>query len=258
MPHMDLNIILDGWPYDEENEANNVRKVMGLDRRLKLQVRLRDGVIQWEVEGAPLGGRPYGHESVLSYCRELAAATPGEFRPAEELLGELEEELWDYTRRRRAFLLFGDYAHAAQDAAHAIAILDFVRQHVHDVALVLRFDRCRPAAIADRARAEALQSIREGKLNGALQALSRGIEEIEAFFAHHGLSNQAQKSRERRALVDLRRSLRERYNVPLTDAELLHALLDEQRLAIEQEDYEMAARLRDKISSLRRRTQGSQ
>ena len=262
---MDLAIILDGWPFDEEEEANNVRKIVGLDRRPKLQIRLRDGVIQWEVEGPPSGSRPYGCESVLAYCKHLvqepAPSEPGsesgDLCLDEALLADLEMELDDYTKRRQAFLLIGDYYHALRDALHALQILEFVRERVGDSGVVFHFDRCRPQIIADRARAEALLSIQGQQLQQAVRALGRGIEEIEEFFQYHALAGQIPRSRERRALIDLRRSLRERYNVPLTDAELLHTLRAEQQVAIEEENYEMAARLRDKITMLRLRMEGT-
>ena len=65
---MDLSIITDNWPYDEEEEANNVRKVAGIDGRMKSQVGIPGGVIQWELDGRPDGSTPYGCASVLEYC----------------------------------------------------------------------------------------------------------------------------------------------------------------------------------------------
>ncbi len=262
---MDLRIILDGWRFDEEEEANNVRKIIGLDRRPKLQIRLRDGVIQWEVDGPPSGDCPYGCQSVLAYCKRLvqglSSAEPAsesvDFRLDDALLDELESELNDYTKRRQAFLLIGDYYHALRDALHALEILEFVREWVDDSGVVFHFDRGRPAIIADRAHAEAFLGIQGQQLQQAVRALSKGVEEIEEFFQYHALAGQIPKSLERRALIDLRRSLRERYNVPLTDAELLHTLRAEQQVAIEQENYEMAARLRDKIGILRQRMEGT-
>ena len=84
-------------------------------------------------------------------------------------------------------------------------------------------------------------------MHSAIHALTRGIGGIEQFHHRHSLSDQITRSRERRLLIDFRRSLRERYNIPLTDPELLQTLQAEQQVAVEQENYEMAARLRDKI-----------
>ena len=78
---MDLSIILSDWPYDREHKASNIRKVAGIDGRLKLQVRLPSGIIQWDADGRPDGTRPYGFNTVADYCQELmakhAAIAPG-------------------------------------------------------------------------------------------------------------------------------------------------------------------------------------
>ena len=261
---MDVKIILDGWPFDDAHEANNVRKIVGLDRRMKLQIRLRNGLIQWEVEGPPSGERPYGFDSALHYCRRLVENLGGlDPEPGEEscldesMVEDLEAELRDYNKRRHAFLLIGDYVHAVSDAQHALDILAFVREASSDLTVVYRFDRFRPQIIADRARAEALLELRREQHQRAVKALNGGIEEVEAFFLSHGMEAGMARSRERQGLVDFRRSLRERYNIPLTDVELLSALKAEQRVAVEQEDYEMAARLRDKISLIEERLSGA-
>ena len=252
---MDMSIILDGWPFDEVEEANNVRKIVGLDGRLKLQIRLRDGAIQWEVDARPDGTRPYGCDSVLDYCLRLARAhaalqsAPRDagFELPEGLLEELDEELQAYANRRQAFLLISDYEHTLRDARHCLAILDVIGRHVTDSGTVFHYDRRRPQALLDLARAEALLRIQQQQLQSAIQALTRGIDGIEQFHHRHSLSEKITRNRERRLLIDFRRSLRERYNIPLTDPELLQTLQAEQQVAIERENYEMAARLRDKI-----------
>ena len=47
---MDLAVVVDDWAYDEDDEAKNIRKIVGVDGRVKLQIRLRDGLIQWELD----------------------------------------------------------------------------------------------------------------------------------------------------------------------------------------------------------------
>jgi excinuclease UvrABC helicase subunit UvrB len=95
------------------------------------------------------------------------------------------------------------------------------------------------------------------QLGRAVQALNDGIQAVEEFLAEYGLEDETGKSRERNMLIDLRRSLRERYNIPITDDELLQSLKAEQEVAIQQEDFEMAARLRDKINLLLAKLNGT-
>src|SRR5256885_8798983 len=68
---LDLNTILKDWPH--ENRAIKVRKILGLDGRQKLQLRIDLGVLQMELAGRPDGTRPHGCESLLTYHQLRAA-----------------------------------------------------------------------------------------------------------------------------------------------------------------------------------------
>jgi len=258
---MDLSVVLSDWPYDEREEANNVRKVMGLDGRVKLQMRVRNGVLQWEVRGRPDGRRPHGHPSALAYCRFLVAlaesdsSQEGAHRPLlnAELAEELTQELFDFYRRGRSLFLLGDYGRAMRDMSHCLNVLRILREGYADEQAVVTYDRHRPSLLAERARCAMLLRLQRGDVRGALDALNQAIRDVESFYEDYELPDQAGDSSERQMLVDLRRSLREKHNVPLNDEELLQSLTVEQEVAIRRENYEMAARLRDKINSLRQK-----
>ena len=258
---MDLSVILNDWAYDEEEESRNVRKVMGVDGWMKVQVRIRSGLMQWELEGRPDSRKPFGRASMLDYCRDFvtrrtrgcSAAEQSEGRNlTQELEGELVVELLDYHRRCRALFHLGDYPRALQDALHCLEILDLVRERCFETGM-FSCDRYRPALLLDRARAQMLLSIQNNDMRQAIDALSRGVADIEDFYTDYELDEHVADSSERQILVDLRRSLRERHNIPLNNEELLKSLHVEQEIAIRKENYEMAARLRDKIKALRQR-----
>jgi hypothetical protein len=261
---MDLSVILDEWPYDEEDESRNVRKVVGVDGNAKIQVRIRSGLLQWEVEGRPDGRKPFGRATMLDYCHDFVtrpARGPEADGQAEgrsltqELEGELVVEVLDFHRRCRALFHLGDYARALDDALHCLETLDLIRDHCFDGSM-FSYDRYRPALLVDRARAEMLLRIQNNDLRTAIDALSRGIVDIERFYVDYEMDEHMTDSSERQVLIDLRRSLRERHNIPLNDEELLQSLRTEQEIAISKENYEMAARLRDKINALRQRIGG--
>jgi tetratricopeptide (TPR) repeat protein len=260
---MDMSIITKDWPYDEHEEANNVRKIMGVDGAMKMQVRLRNGVVQWSVEGRPDGREPYGYETMLEFAREALALEMSDVISPEDLLDpniveELMEELYDYCKRCRALFLFGDYRRALEDVSHGLAILDFVRERVSDPQIVFEYDNYRPSLLANRAQTEMLVHLRADRPREALHALNEGIDEIEDFYIEYELDQELEDCSERQVLIDLRRSLREKHNVPLTDRELLHSLKVEQQIAIRSENYEMAARLRDKINVLEQKIGSAQ
>jgi len=255
---MDLSIILEDWPYDEEHEANNIRKVVGIDGRLKVQVRLRHGVIQWEAEGRPDGVRPYGFETTVDYCENLLTkhvSIPRRrgksgFRLDYGLMHDLRDEICQYRRRRAAFMKIGDFSRALKDAEQHLRALALIRNYCRDGRLVFELDRRRPRILLDRARSEAFLHLQQDQAEQAVQALNRGIWEIEQFLSDYGEDSDPATSKERNVLIDLRRSIRERYDIPLTDQELLDTLRAEQQVAIKEQNYEMAARLRDKINSI--------
>src|SRR5256885_16983037 len=68
---LDLNSILKDWPH--ENGNIKVRKIVGLDGREKLQLRVDLGVLQMEISGRPDGQRPHNCESLLEYHQKRAA-----------------------------------------------------------------------------------------------------------------------------------------------------------------------------------------
>jgi tetratricopeptide (TPR) repeat protein len=261
---MDLSIIIGDWPYDEDEEANNVRKVVGVDGAMKVQVRMRSGLVQWEVEGRPDGTHPHGFPSVLDYCYDRISRGPNAEPPdirsprsdadlEPDLVEELGEEIFDYYKRGQALFLLGDYRRALGDALHNLRVLRLIRLYADDTNAVVNYDRHRPGLLLDRSRAEMLLDLQAGDVRKALDALNRGIRDIEGFYTEYEMQEELGDSRERQILVDLRRSLREKHNVPLNDEELLHSLRVEQEIAIRRENYEMAARLRDKIKALQHR-----
>ena len=64
----DLTVLLHDWDYNP-NEVT-VRRILGIDGREKIQMRLDLGVLQMEVAGRPDGKRPFGHESLLEFHQE--------------------------------------------------------------------------------------------------------------------------------------------------------------------------------------------
>jgi hypothetical protein len=63
MCYIDLHETLSAWPYDAEQIS--VRKIVGLDGAVRIQMRVELGVLQMEVSGRPDGTRPHGSASVL-------------------------------------------------------------------------------------------------------------------------------------------------------------------------------------------------
>lgn len=250
----DLTSLFDQWPHDRDDESENVRCIQGDDGKLRIQVRVRCGVFQWQYEGRPDGARPYGCTSLLDYYegrwRELreTEGPDASLHMTKEEVEAVGEELLDYYQRRVLFFRLGEYDRARQDAEHNLALMDIIRANVDDPDLVLQHERWRPFVLMHRTKAMALLDCQNGDAKGALQQIDEGARVIREFFTRCGRDDLIEASQELAVLEELKQQLRDLYELPLSHNEVLAALHEEQAKAIADEDYERAAQLRDEIS----------
>jgi len=104
----------------------------------------------------------------------------------------------------------------------------------------------RPFIITVRTRALAGQMLRANEAKAAVAMIDEGLEALQRAFADAGEPEAFEASAERRTLVGMREAIQPKL-MPSQSAEL------EQRLAraLESENYELAAILRDEIKALR-------
>ncbi|MFP4055799.1 MAG: UvrB/UvrC motif-containing protein [Candidatus Brocadiia bacterium] len=251
---VDLGPLFGEWPHDRSDETKNVRCVRGNDGKLKIQVRVRCGIFQWEYDGRPDGDQPHNYPTLLDYYRDRINQLRADGSPdaslhlGKEQVDEISEELMDYYQRRVLFFRLGEYGRARRDAEHNLGLLDVIRQHTDDADLILEHEKWRPFVLMDRSRAQALLVCQRGQFMDAIHTLNEGIEEIADFFRRHGREDLVEMSQEIATLKDLKHRLRELYDIPLSRTEVVDALREEQAKAIADEDYERAARLRDEIA----------
>ena len=249
----DLTSVFREWPFDGEDDTRNVRCVRGHDGRLKIQVRARSALFQWEYEGRPDGARPHGFPSLLDYYRQRvadAAAEPAAAPPLQLSQAEVEaigEELTDYYQRRVLFFRLGEYERARGDAEHNLALMDLLRTHAGDPEGAAEHEKWRPFVLMDRTRADALLTCQQGDHLGGVRKVEEGIGQIADFFRHHGREDLVAQCQEIAVLRDLQYQLRELYHLPLSHHEVLEGLREEQARAIADEDFERADRIRDEI-----------
>ncbi|MEL7336363.1 MAG: UvrB/UvrC motif-containing protein, partial [Planctomycetota bacterium] len=107
-------------------------------------------------------------------------------------------------------------------------------------------EQYRPFVLFHRTQAQALAALEEKETEeegaeDAISAISTGLDELKAFFEKHEAEEYFESDELVRRLIDLRESLRNEYSVGRT----LHERLAE---AVEQEQYELAAQLRDQLA----------
>ena len=239
----DLSSILSGWDYDP-NEVP-VRRVLGLDGREKIQLRLDLGVLQMELDGRPDGRRPQGHTTLLDYYASREELLGDDFELDSDACSDLRSEAMQFYHRYLSLFHLGDYLNVIRDTKHNLRIFDMVRAHAEDPSDRTAMEQYRPYVLMMNTRARACLSIEERDFDRALAQIETGISQIEEFLREVERDDLVDSCRE---IVFLREwSERIQDNRPLSREEQLRREL---KSAVESENYERAAQLRDELRGM--------
>jgi hypothetical protein len=247
---LDLNTILKDWPH--ENRAIKVRKIVGLDGRPKLQLRIDLGVLQMEVTGRPDGVRPHGCESLLTHHQLRAAQKEAEGETYEltpEQCAALQQEGIQYYHRYLSLFQINDFAGVVRDTQRNLDLFDFVAAHTERDELSWTLQQFRPYVLMMNTRARASILLAQGKFPDAMTQIQRGRDAIYDFFQRSNFPELAAKSSEIAFLNEWLQEVGAKR--PLSKLEIMQR---EMQSAIAKELYERAAELRDKIKQLKTQT----
>ena len=245
----DLSLILHGWDHNP-NEVT-VRRITGLDGRPKIQMRLDLGVLQMEMSGRPDGKRPHGYESLLEYYEDrllrysaLNGSEDG-FEMDGEACSELKQESMQYYYRYLSLFHLGSYVEVIRDTERNLRAFDFIREYASGDEDRLTLEQFRPYVLMMNTRAKACLALEAQEFDQALEDINEGVNRIEDFFIEVERSDLIENCREISFLREWSDRIRD--DRPLTPAEKLRREL---QVAVEVEDYERAAQLRDRIRAL--------
>jgi len=235
----DIDGILSEWPY--EPDAVSARMVRAVDGREVLQMRIEMGLLQMEVEGRPDGSRPQGSATYFDHLLQTSLYEDEDFELTEEQCEECDREFVQFYHRRVCWLSLRQFLRAARDADHTLAFMDFCKLHSPDESWTVSHEQYRPFVLFHRVQAGALAELEDTGPEAAIGEINQGLDRFHALFVEYDAEERFNEDELIVRLKDLRESLREHYHVGRT--------LDEQlNEAIHKEEYEQAARLRDKIS----------
>ncbi|MCX8038001.1 MAG: UvrB/UvrC motif-containing protein [Candidatus Sumerlaeia bacterium] len=236
----DITPILAGWDYKPDEVS--VRKIIGLDGRVKIQMRLPMGLIQMEIEGRPDGQRPQNYESWLEYYEARYKENPENFSLDPDDCARLRDEAVMYYQRYLSLFTLRDFERVMRDTLRNLRVLDFVKAHADDTGDRLSLEQYRPYLIMMYTRAAAHHYLDRQLRGKALNEVRKGIAAIEEFFGEIGREELAARSPELNVLRQLETEIKEQ--IPEAKIEDLRAAMQE---AVANEDYERAAQLRDEI-----------
>jgi UvrB/uvrC motif len=249
----DIDGAMKGWSYELDTVQARIVKAGG--GRDVLQMRLDLGVLQMELNDRPDGTRPHSFPTYFDYLKSksTAAELAGKaFTLNIEHCNEADREFMQYYQRRICWLSLGEFGRAVTDANHTLAFMDFVRDHSPSEDYTAAHEQYRGFVLFHRTQAEAAGLAENGDPPAAIAALKRGTEQIRQFLADHASDeddDDADNDPMLAQLASLEKQIRQRHK--------LRDTLEEQLAkAVADEDYERAAKIRDRIRESTSRTGG--
>jgi hypothetical protein len=206
-----------------------------------------------ETTGRPDGTTPRGFRSLLDFYIEEERRAPGNVLPYQldaEACAELQQEVMQYYYRIMAFHALGEFAGVAGDSDHNLDLIDIVSEYAVDDETAWQFMQLYPYMRMMNARAKAETAMQSGDFAEAQKDVQTAIGDLEGFFAeNYEPANEdgspvppppeLESLRELLAQIERRR--------PRSQTEVLQAELAR---AVELENYEKAAFLRDQLKSI--------
>lgn len=242
----DIDKILNQWPFDPQSV--NVR-VLDLASRSVLQMRVDMGVLQMEIEGRPDGVDFEGSKTYFDFLKQESIESNA-FELDEDNCIEIDREFVQFYHRRVCWLQLKEFSNAVKDADHTLGLMDFCKAYSPDEEWTVSHEQYRPFVLYHRTQAAALSYLDEdaevedvdpGDVEKAIDEVNVGLVRLNDLFVEYDAAEQFEEDDLVVRLREFREGIREKYGVASTLQERLVA-------AIENEDYELAAKIRDELS----------
>ena len=242
----DIQHILDSWPFDPDDDLAARIITEEEDGTEKLQMRVDLGIMQMELDGNPSGESPDGYETWFDYF-ESRSREVGEhgvddyFTLSEEDCELLRREAIHFYYRYLCLMKLDMYPRVIRDTDRNLRLFAFIKRYAAREIDRWSLDQYRPYVIMMNTRAKASLAIKtqpESGIEDALVLINDSIENIESFYTEYNITSEIDNSIELSILDALRQEF-------LKSAP--RSLEDELRMAVEDERFEDAARLRDRI-----------
>jgi hypothetical protein len=246
---LDLDELIAGWECPPGELR--ARAVSGRDGRELLQLRIDLGVMQMFTDGRPDGERYHGLASARTYA-EHELRVGGAQLTADDWQ-EIERELLQTNYRRMAFAAAAEdalqsgwpddarrfFVHALADVEECLADLRLLKEREPD-----REDAASLEAtlVFDQARVGSQLDVIDGRFEDAIERAETGAVALDTLLSELGCDDEQRDADPGlRYLWKLGDQLRQEYGIART----LHEQLAE---AIENEDFETAAQIRDELA----------
>ncbi len=238
-------VLLEGRQGSSEVGAKIVRT---MDGRKVIQMQIDLGLLQMETKGRPDGQTPFGFQTYFAYLKHFAKKREKSLVSARKHACEAIREIKQFNQRCLAWLVLNRHADVLRDADHCLDLLCFLRKTiVYPKRVRDSLERECSMILLRRTQAATLLALEKQGPPQAAEEVRKGIASLRDLPRTPEPANGGGKSQKRdiekiiRKLTVLEDWIRERYDLPL-------ALEERLAIAIREEEYELAASLRDRIS----------
>ena len=243
----DIGPILQSWPYDP---SGNVRKIVGADGQPKLQVRLPLGLEQYDLVGRPDGKRPCDRESWMEFYKAALAErigqglTPADFALTREDCARLREESLLFYFRYLLCFQVGDYDQVARDTERNMEAFRFVGMYAECDEDRDALNQYWPYIIRMNAVARAIAASQSSAPDAAAAIILEAISSVRSLDEVETQTFALEKMRSMSLLSDMLEQIQA--HAP-NETDMVRRRLEQ---AIEAENYERAAQLRDVLRAM--------
>ncbi len=243
----DISDILREWEFDSDNQ---IRIIQADDGRQVLQVRQPMGVEQYELDGRPDGKRPFGRETALEEFQarlEAWRAAHGSeegFTLSHDDFAAMQGEGVLFYFRYLVLFQIGDFARTARDTDHNLSLFALVEKFGESEEDRKELLQYKPYVLRMNAIARAMISLHQEMKSAAVDIITNAISAIEGMGEIDTPAFQFERVRSLNYLKATLKQIRDKKDSPAD------ALKNELQAAIDDEDYERAASLRDRIRAL--------
>ena len=248
----DIRTILKNWDYDPEN---SIRKVVDENGTEKIQVRVDQGafqgILQMELDGRPDGRRPHNEAFIMDFCRNNLdnhisdRGTESGFDLNRKVCKELFEESRMLYERYVFLLQLQDYDRVIRDTERNMEMFRFINRYAAREKDRLNLEKWWPYILRIHAIARVMIATQNNDYEAGIQMIRKTQGKIENLKEVDAEEFTFEKQRSQKALEELIQELERKR--PLTEAEKLKKELLE---AIEKEEFEKAAQLRDRLEEM--------
>lgn len=258
----DLSRMLTDWPFDpttvtarfvdtriETSAGESADAGEEKVETREVQLRLDLGILQMKLDGRPDGARPHDHDSALDHYRRKMVT---DRRAGPSLDGdacaELQQECVQFYYRYLALSVLKDYERVIRDTSHSLSIFELVETYADSEDLVWEFVQFKPYVYMMHGRAKGEKLAMEGRIDEAVEEIESAMKSIKAFMEDMEEDEDLplEDCLELSMLADLIKDFRERR----TEDNPVVKLKQKLQYAVHMENFEEAARLRDKIKAM--------